>query len=124
METGFALVNACRYVIENKCDLVNYSFGEPMTYANQGPGLTAVQELVDKYGVIFCASAGNDGPGIETVGAPGGFGSTTISVAAYLTNEMIKAEHSLLGNGNSMLVIQNFLLFNSSKTFDFYFIYN
>lgn len=103
METGFALVNACRHVIENKCDLVNYSFGEPMTFANQGPGLTAVQELIEKYGVIFCASAGNDGPGVETVGAPGGFCSSVVSVAAYLSNDMIKAEHSLMGSGASML---------------------
>ncbi len=88
---------------EYKCDLVNYSFGEPISIANMGPALNAVQDLVEKYGVIYCASAGNDGPGIETVGAPGGIVPGVISVAAYVSGDMLKAEHSLLGNGNSML---------------------
>jgi len=103
METNFALVNACRYVIEYKCDLVNYSFGEPINFSNFGPAVRSVEEMIEKYGVIFCGSAGNDGPGIETTGAPGGFASSAISVAAYVSNDMIKAEHSLLGNGSSML---------------------
>lgn len=72
-------------------------------FANLGPALNAVQELVEKYGVVFCTSAGNNGPGIETVGAPGGSIPSVISVAAYISNDMIKAEHSLLGSGNSML---------------------
>lgn len=74
-----------------------------MCLANLGPALTAVQDLVEKFGVIFVTSAGNNGPGIETVGAPGGSIPTVVSVAAYVTTDMIKAEHSLLGNGNSML---------------------
>lgn len=61
------------------------------------------QELVEKLGVILCASAGNNGPGIETADAPGGFGNAAISVGAYVSSDMIKAEHSLLGNGSSML---------------------
>ncbi|CAF0707859.1 unnamed protein product [Brachionus calyciflorus] len=103
METAFALVNACRHVAEYKCDLVNYSFGEPVCLTNLGPALVAVKELVEKFGVIFVTSAGNNGPGIETVGAPGGSIPTVISVAAYVSNDMLKAEHSLLGNGSSML---------------------
>ncbi len=54
------------------------------------------KELVEKYGVILCASAGNNGPGIETISAPAGFGAA-IGVGAYVTTDMIKAEHSLLG---------------------------
>ena len=84
METGYALVNACRYVAEYKCDLVNYSFGEPINYAHMGPALTAVEELVSKYGVIYCASAGNEGPGVETAGAPGSIVPSVISVGAYV----------------------------------------
>ena len=56
----------CRHVVENKCDLVNCSFGEPMSYSNAGPALAAIDDVVERYGVIFCSSAGNDGPGIET----------------------------------------------------------
>lgn len=98
METGYALVNACRFVAEYKCDLVNYSFGEPVNSTHQGPALNAVQELVEKYGVIYCTSAGNNGPGIETNGAPATSVHNAISVAAYVTYDMLKAEHSLLLN--------------------------
>lgn len=61
------------------------------------------EELSQKYGVVVCGSAGNNGPGIETVDAPGSYGTSSIGVAAYVSSDMIKAEHSLLGNGNSML---------------------
>ena len=50
METGYSLANACRYVVEYKCDLVNYSFGEPINFCNMGSALTMVDELVKKYG--------------------------------------------------------------------------
>jgi tripeptidyl-peptidase-2 len=93
----------CRFVAEYKCDLANYSFGEPINIANMGPALSAVQDLVEKYGVIYCASAGNDGPGIETVGAPGGIVPGVVSVGAYVSNDMLKVEHSVLGSGSSML---------------------
>jgi tripeptidyl-peptidase-2 len=90
-------------VIQNKCDLVNYSFGEPINFTHLGPALSMLEQMIEKYGVIFCGSAGNNGPGIETVDCPGSFITASIGVAAYVSTEMIKAEHSLLGNGNSML---------------------
>lgn len=77
---------------------MNYSFGEPVHYSHIGPALTAIQELVTRYGVIYCVSAGNNGPGIETVGAPGGSLPEVVSVGAYVTPDMIRVEHSLLGN--------------------------
>lgn len=69
-----------------------------------GPALTAIQNLVTEYGVIYCASAGNNGPGIETGGAPGASMPEVISVGAYVTADMIKAEHSLLGQPASGLL--------------------
>ena len=60
------------------------------------------KELIEKYGVILCASAGNNGPGIDTCGAPAGYGAA-IGVGAYVSTDMLKAEHGLLGNGSSML---------------------
>ena len=50
METGYSLANACRYVLEYKCDLVNYSFGEPLNFAHWGSALSMVEELSQKYG--------------------------------------------------------------------------
>lgn len=82
--------------------MVNYSFGEPTSYDHAGPGMFFAKELIEKYGVILCASAGNNGPGIDTCGAPAGYGAA-IGVGAYVSTDMLKAEHSLLGNGSSML---------------------
>ena len=98
----FHLIFKCRFIIENNCDLVNFSFGEPINYDNPGPAMFFAKELVEKYGVILCASAGNNGPGIDTISAPAGFGAA-IGVGAYVSTDMLKAEHSLLGNGKSML---------------------
>lgn len=78
--------------------MVNLSFGEPVSFANMGPALNGFQELIDKHGIIVCISAGNNGPGIETVGAPGGYLSSMISVGAYVTSDMIRADYNLLGN--------------------------
>lgn len=83
--------------------MINYSFGEPVTSASTSPNLFFAQDLVEKLGVIVCASAGNNGPGMETADAPGGYGNSAISVGAYVSTDMIKAEHSLIGNGSSML---------------------
>ena len=65
--------------------------------------------------MIFVGSAGNNGPGIETVDAPGSF-SSSIGVAAYVTSDMIKAEHSLLhGNETSQSSPKNMLFTWSSR---------
>ncbi len=86
----------------NGCDLVNYSFGEPINHDHPGPAMFFAKELVEKYGVILCASAGNNGPGIDTISAPAGYGAA-IGVGAYVSCDMLKAEHALLGSGTSML---------------------
>jgi tripeptidyl-peptidase-2 len=66
--------------------------------------------------VIFVGSAGNNGPGIETVDAPGSFSSSSIGVAAYVTSDKIKAEHSLLhGNETSQSSPKNMLFTWSSR---------
>ena len=41
---------------------------------------------------------------MNTVGAPGAYSKSAISVGAYVSTEMLKAEHSVIGkNGKSML---------------------
>ena len=61
------------------------------------------EQLIEKFVVILCASAGSNGPGIETLNARGGVSSAVVSVGAYVLNDMLRPEHSLLSNGGPML---------------------
>ena len=95
METGQALVRGTKTVLENKCDLVNMSFGEPTKAPNHGLIIRYFDELVTKHGVIFCASAGNSGPALSTVGAPGGTSSSLIGIGAHVSPQMMEAQYAL-----------------------------
>jgi tripeptidyl-peptidase-2 len=48
---------ACR-VLENKCQLVNMSYGEATSTPNAGRFVGLAEELVYKHGVVFVSSAG------------------------------------------------------------------
>ena len=63
--------------------------------------MTGFTELIEKYGTIVCMSAGNNGPGIETVNAPGAYSNHVLSIGAYVTTEMIKSDYTLLTNSPS-----------------------
>ena len=95
METGQALIRATKTVLENNCDLVNMSFGEPTKAPNKGLIIRYFDELVTKHGVIFCASAGNSGPALSTVGAPGGTSSSLIGIGAHVSPKMMEAQYAL-----------------------------
>jgi tripeptidyl-peptidase II len=102
METGKALIRAVKTVIENDCDLINMSFGEPTKSPNRGLIIRYFQEVVEKEGVIFCASAGNAGPALSTVGAPGGTSTSLIGIGAYVSPEMAKAQYALREGGRNL----------------------
>ena len=52
-------------------------------------------QVVHKHGVIFVSSAGNAGPALSTVGAPGGTSSAILSIGAYVSPAMAAVAHSV-----------------------------
>ena len=95
METMTGLTRALITVLENKCDLINMSYGEQTSTSNAGRFIKLAEEIVYKHDVIFVASAGNAGPALTTVGAPGGTSSAVLGIGAFVTPALAAAGHSL-----------------------------
>jgi tripeptidyl-peptidase-2 len=99
METGRGLVRAAIEMVRLKVDIANMSYGEACSMPNYGTFLNLLtNEVINKANIVFVTSAGNAGPALSTVGAPGGFASGVISVGAYVTSSMMEAEYALLEN--------------------------
>ncbi|KAF5404239.1 Tripeptidyl-peptidase II [Paragonimus heterotremus] len=80
-----------RWTVDLKCDVVNYSFGEHCVWPNMGRVCKHLNELVNAYGVVMVASGGNNGPGLGTVGCPGGVVEGLIGVAPLVFPEMMRS---------------------------------
>ncbi len=82
-------------VRQNKCDLINMSYGGPTATPNRSRMDRLYAEIVNEQNVIFVASAGNEGPALTTVGAPGGTTSEIFGVGAYVSPRMMRAQYAM-----------------------------
>ncbi|CAH0476169.1 unnamed protein product [Peronospora belbahrii] len=99
METSAALSRAILAVMNSKVDIVNMSYGEYASQHNYGRIVELSNELVDEHNVTFVVSAGNNGPALGTVGAPGGTTSSMLAVGAYVSPKMMDAEYIMRDSG-------------------------
>ncbi|XP_051137979.1 tripeptidyl-peptidase 2 [Andrographis paniculata] len=96
METGTGLVRALIAAVEHKCDLINMSYGEATLFPDYGRFVDLVNEVVNKHRITFISSAGNEGPALSTLGAPGGTTSSIIGIGAYVSQAMAAGAHNLV----------------------------
>ena len=83
MESGVGLVRALIEARRRGCHIINMSFGEATAWEDSGYIVKLANELVSKHGILFLASAGNNGPALSTVGCPGGT-SSQVSTIVYI----------------------------------------
>ncbi|XP_050475739.1 tripeptidyl-peptidase 2 isoform X1 [Bombus huntii] len=98
METGTAIIRAMIHVMKHKekIHVINMSYGEHPHWSNTGRIGELMNEVIDKFGVTWVASAGNRGPALCTIGTPPDISTNSvISVGAYVSPDMMVAEYSL-----------------------------
>ncbi|KTW27743.1 hypothetical protein T552_02182 [Pneumocystis carinii B80] len=99
LETNHALLRAAIAMVNLGVDIANMSYGESTGINDAGIFIDILRKfIIGKKDIIFVSSAGNSGPALSTVGTPGGTTSGVISVGAYVTASMIKAEYSIFEN--------------------------
>jgi subtilisin family serine protease len=85
------LMRGLRAVVENGCDLVNLSYGEPTPWPASGRLIAQISDAVRRRGIIFITSAGNSGPALGTVGGPAACSGSIIAVGAAVSSTMAAA---------------------------------
>ena len=97
METGASVIRAMLRTIETRLpgysgariDLINMSYGESAQFCQAGRASELIDEVVNKYGVIWLGSASNAGPALQTIGVPPTLPhDSIIGVGAYVFPEM------------------------------------
>uniref|UniRef100_A0A914QZ11 tripeptidyl-peptidase II n=1 Tax=Panagrolaimus davidi TaxID=227884 RepID=A0A914QZ11_9BILA len=83
-----AFIRALNMCIELKVDIINLSYLVPPSM-DSGKNGDFIKNVVEKYGIIFVAGVGNDGPGLSMAGNGRGVTHPSIIyVGGYLTAEM------------------------------------
>lgn len=95
MESGLAIARGIQAAVRNQCDLINMSYGEPTQAPDRGFLTSEIAKLVDDHGVVFVAAAGNDGPALSTVIAPGGTTGAVLGVGAFVSPQTARAAYAL-----------------------------
>ncbi|ODQ50372.1 subtilisin-like protein [Saitoella complicata NRRL Y-17804] len=98
METHAGLVRAANYLYKHRdtIQLANMSYGEASGISAKGQFVEVLADWVARRGnCVFVTSAGNAGPALSTVGAPGN-GKGVLSVGAWQSASMQKSEYALL----------------------------
>ncbi|MBT4559610.1 MAG: S8 family serine peptidase [Planctomycetes bacterium] len=99
---GASISKAIDYAVEMGCQVANISFGGPSFYADGlEPGGWVIEEAT-KRGLMVVTSAGNEGPALSTVGAPG-TNEWAISVAAAVWPDTAKVNYSALNPAAPLL---------------------
>lgn len=85
--TSHALIEGMVYLAQNDVDVINMSIGG-LPALNDGNNARAVlyNRLIDTYGVQIFISAGNSGPGMNTVGDPS-VASKVVSVGSSISRD-------------------------------------
>lgn len=102
--TAHALTEGMIFAVKNEhVDVVNMSIGG-LPSLNDGNNARAIlyNRLIDKWGAQLFISAGNSGPGVNTVGDPS-VATKVMSVGAYWTKESVLANYGTTNATNEAL---------------------
>jgi subtilisin family serine protease len=95
--TTASMILAIDFAVANHAQITNMSYG---MRAGSNLGKSTIDRYVDrvarKSGMIFSISAGNEGPGLLTIGTPAG-ASLAIVNAAYLSKETAQTNFGYIG---------------------------
>ncbi|KAA3604531.1 MAG: hypothetical protein DWQ01_22105 [Planctomycetota bacterium] len=90
--SGFSIAKALDFAVEAGCQVANISFGGPSFFADGREPDAWVLEEATRRGLIVVTSAGNDGPTLTTVGAPG-TARTALAIAAAVWPDTQKVNY-------------------------------
>jgi subtilisin family serine protease len=115
---GCAATEAVIDLAKNGAEVINMSLGGLSPF-NDGYGVqeTVINRLSQTHNTLFVISAGNSGPGRQTIGSPS-VASKALSIAATATRKMMERQYQYPGTGklpSSSLDNEDFILFFSSR---------